>query len=412
MKASRALGAVLAVIVTTLAIGTATAAGSAYAPHQLIVKLAPAATSIDSGSALARLGLGERLGTVRRLGSVIVHVAGDPARVAARVSRSPVVSYAEPNYILRAAAVPNDPQFGQLWGLNNTGQAGGTADADIDAPEGWTSLGLGSFPATGGAKVGIVDTGIQKSHPDLANRVVNCAQSRGNLVFAGQIKTGCKDDNGHGTHVAGTIAARANNGIGVAGVAFNSQLAICKALGANGSGFLSDVANCITWAHDRGARVISMSLGGGASSTLQQAVDYAWQGGGTAGSVLVAAAGNDSNSSLEYPAAYGNVVSVAATDRNDQHASFSNTNNDVEVAAPGVDVFSTYSGSTYRTLSGTSMATPHVAGVTALLWGRFPTARADAIVARLDAATDDLGAAGRDPVFGFGRVNLQKAATG
>ena len=258
MSSSRAIRAAVSAVVVTLALGTASAQGAAYAPHQLIVKLAPSVSKVERAGALSRLGLGDRLGTVRRIGAVIVHVAGDPASVAVRIDRSPLVDYAEPNLILHAMATPNDPLFGQLWGLNNTGQAGGTADADIDAPEGWSTLGLGGFPAMGGVKVGIVDTGIQKSHPDLANKVVNCAQSRGNLLFAGQIRTGCKDDNGHGTHTSGTITAKANNGIGVAGVAFNSQLAVCKALGANGSGFTSDVANCISWAHDRGAKGISM----------------------------------------------------------------------------------------------------------------------------------------------------------
>jgi thermitase len=166
--------------------------------------------------------------------------------------------------------------------------------------------------------------------------------------------------------------------------------------------------------HDKGAKVISMSLGGGASTTLQQAVNYAWQGGGANGSVLIAAAGNDGDATLNYPAAYPNVVSVAATDDNDQRASFSNANSDVEVAAPGVDVLSTYgSGNTsYDTLSGTSMATPHASGTTAIIWDKYPTATASQIVAKLDAATDDLGPAGRDASFGFGRVNLFKAATG
>jgi subtilisin family serine protease len=158
--------------------------------------------------------------------------------------------------------------------------------------------------------------------------------------------------------------------------------------------------------------VISMSLGGGASSTLQSAVNYAWQNGGANGSVLVAAAGNDGDATLNYPAAYPNVVSVAATDNRDQRASFSNANSDVEVAAPGVNVLSSYNDGGYRTLSGTSMATPHASGTTAIIWDKYPTATAAQIVAKLDAATDDLGPAGRDTSYGFGRVNLLKAATG
>jgi thermitase len=397
------------------AIWAAPAAAAPYKPHQLIVKLSPTGSALGNSIAAKRLGLGQRIGTVRRVGAQVVRVAGDPRRAAARVSRSRLVAYAEPNKILSATAIPNDPLFGQLYGLNNTGQTGGTSDADIDAPEGWDAAGLGAFPATGGAKVGIVDTGIQSTHEDLTGKVANCARSQGPLpILSGSIQEGtCADDNGHGTHVAGTISANANNGKGVAGVAFNSPLAICKALGGPlGMGSTTDVANCITWLHDKGAKVISMSLGGGASSTLQSSVNYAWQNGGANGSVLVAAAGNDGDATLNYPAAYPNVVSVAATDNRDQRASFSNANSDVEVAAPGVDVLSSYNNGGYTTLSGTSMATPHASGTTAIIWDKYPTATATQIVAKLDAATDDLGPAGRDTSYGFGRVNLLKAATG
>jgi thermitase len=285
-------------------------------------------------------------------------------------------------------------------------------DADIDAPEGWDAAGLGAFPASGGVKIGIVDTGIDQTHPDLSGQTVACAKSQGLLpILGGSIQTGsCNDDNEHGTHVAGTIAAKANNGIGVAGVAFNADLVICKALNSLGSGSTADVANCINWVASQGARVISMSLGGGASTTLQNAVANAWNNGN--GAVIVAAAGNDGDATLEYPAAYAQVVSVAATDNRDAHASFSNTNSDVEVAAPGVNVLSTVPGGGYATLSGTSMATPHVAGVAGVLRQLFPGENAAAIRSRLDAAVNDLGPAGRDTSFGFGRVNLCKAAGG
>jgi thermitase len=406
----------LALVAVALLAGSASAAP--YAPHQLIVKLSAAGSALSKPAIADRLGLGQPVAKVRRVGAQVFHVSGDPKRLAASLRRSRLVTYAEPNFILRATAIPNDPLFGQLYGLNNTGQTGGTPDADVDAPEGWDAAGLGAFPSAGGAKVGIVDTGIRSTHEDLTGKVANCAQSIGVIpgVIAGSIREGsCTDDNGHGTHVAGTITANANNGRGVAGVAFNSPLAICRALsGPVGVGTTADVANCITWVHDKGAKVISMSLGGGASSTLQQSVSYAWQNGGANGSVLVAAAGNDGDATLNYPAAYNNVVSVAATDNRDQRASFSNANGDVEVAAPGVDVLSSYNSSdtSYTTLSGTSMATPHASGTTAIIWDSYPSASAAQIVAKLDAATDDLGAAGRDTSYGFGRVNLFKAATG
>jgi subtilisin family serine protease len=301
--------------------------------------------------------------------------------------------------------VPNDPLYGQLYGLSQ-----------MQAPTGWDEGGLGSFPTGNGVKVGIVDTGVDQTHEDLAGQTVNCAgvNSFGVLGLIGGDPTivngKCTDDNDHGSHVSGTVAAIANNGKGIAGVAFNSRLAECKALNSSGSGSTTGVANCIVWAAQQGVRVISMSLGGGASTTLQQAVQTAWNGGN--GAVVVAAAGNDGNSTVEYPAGYPEVVSVAAIDSNSAHASFSNTNSDVEVSAAGVNVLSVKRGGGYQTLSGTSMATPHAAGVTAVLWQLFPGDTAQGIRNRLDGAVDDLGTAGRDTSFGFGRVNLCKAAGG
>ena len=169
---------------------------------------------------------------------------------------------------------------------------------------------------------------------------------------------------------------------------------------------MADVASCIGWARDHGAKVISMSLGGSASITLRNAVRAAWKGGAKGGSVLVAAAGNDSSSATEFPAGYDQVVSVAAVDDAGGHASFSNTNADVEIAAPGVDVLSTRLGGGYVRFSGTSMATPHVAGAAALLWGRHPRSRASTIRSQLDATVTDAGAPGRDPAFGFGILDL------
>lgn len=331
---SRTLRVVLLGLAAALFAAAPSAATPAYDADTVIVKYRAASSAAELGDLADRLGLGRQVGEIRRLGAQVVRTSGDPAAVAARLERSSAVVYAEPNLVLRTQAIPNDPLFGELYGLNNTGQTGGTADADIDAPEGWDAAGLGAFPPTGGVKVGIVDTGIQTSHPDLGGKVADCARSQGLLpIFSGTIQEGsCADDNGHGTHVAGTISANTNNGVGVAGVSFNSRLSICKALGGPlGIGSTADVANCITWVHDKGAKVISMSLGGGDSTTLRNAVNYAWRNGAANGSVLIAAAGNDGDATLNYPAAYPNVVSVAATDDRDQRASFSNANADVEI---------------------------------------------------------------------------------
>jgi thermitase len=406
MRRTVSLAACVAALLAAC-VGNAHAAD--YNPNQVIVKYADGVSVIDKTRLNDRAGVVRTVGSVAGVGAEVVRVQGEPQRVATSLNRSALVVYAEPNFILRRQATPNDPLFSQLYGFHNTGQTGGTPDADIDAPEGWDSGGLGAFPPTGGTKIGIVDTGIDQTHPELSGKTVNCADAVGGTLLEGT----CIDDNMHGTHVAGTIAAKAHNATGVAGVAFNSSLAICRALrSAAGTGLTSDVANCITWAHTRGAKVISMSLGGGDSTTLKSAVANAWKSGAANGSVLIAAAGNDGDSTVNYPAGYPEVVSVAATDHRDARASFSNTNPDVEVAAPGVSVLSTIPGGTYLRLSGTSMATPHVSGVAGVLWQLFPGDTASGIRGRLTAAVDDLGAAGRDSSFGFGRVNLCKATGG
>jgi thermitase len=394
-------------VLVAVSLALAPAAGAADA--SIIVKFKPGTPAEAERSLLDLPGVGSSVGTIAGVNADVVTVSQDPARMARLVGRSAHVEYAEPNRVLRTQATPNDPFFADQYGFHNTGQTGGTPDADIDAPEGWDAAGLATFPNSGGATVGIVDTGIDRAHPDLAGKTAGCATSisAGTMISNGV----CDDDNGHGTHVAGTVAANTNNGIGVAGTAFNSRLVICKALHtAAGTGLTSDVANCINWTAAQGVDVISMSLGGGESETLRRAVQNAHAGG--AGPLQVAAAGNDGDATLNYPAAYQEVVSVAATDNRDARASFSNANGDVEIAAPGVDILSTFLGTTYIELSGTSMATPHVAGVASLLFDRDPAASSATIRSRLTAAVDDLGPAGRDPSFGFGRVNLCKAMGG
>lgn len=400
-----------AVMATGLAFVDASFAAP-YDDDTVIVKYA-AGSSRSDRQAVARDAGGIRtVGPVSGVGAEVLEVDRDPADAARRLNSSPLVVYAEPNFILKTQAIPNDGRFGELYGLNNTGQTGGSPDADIDAPEGWGLAAGGAFPSTGGTKVGIIDTGIDKNHEDLSGKTVNCARSIG-LIFPGTISEGsCSDDNDHGTHVAGTVAAKANNGVGIAGVGFNSPLAICKALNSVGYGLTGDIANCINWVYSKGAKVISMSFGGPSSTTLRNAVQNVWKGGAASGAVLVAAAGNDGNSTVNYPAGYGEVVSVGATDDRDRRASFSNANSDVEAAAPGVAILSTKRGGGYVRFSGTSMATPHVSAVAAGLRQLFPSSTASSIRSKLDAAVDDLGATGRDTSFGFGRVNVCKAVGG
>ena len=369
--------------------------------NSVIVKYKAGSATKTRDAAASRAGVGSVLGSVAANGAQVVQVAGDPAAAAAALARSAAVEYAEPNVELHALAIPNDARFGELYGLNNAN------DADMDAPEGWDAAGLGGFPATGGVKVGIVDTGIDSKHEDLSGKTVECAQVQ---LLTNRVTEGsCTDRNDHGTHVAGTIAAKANNGVGVAGVSFSSPLAICKALNAAGSGTTAGVANCITYLAGKGVKIISMSLGGGASTTLQTAVTNAYKNG--AGTLIIAAAGNDGDSTLNYLAAYPEVDSEAATDNTDKRSSFSNANADVELAAAGVNVLSTKRGGGYVAFSGTSMATPHVSGVAAVIALKNPSFTAAQIRSKLDASVDDLGTPGRDPNFGFGRVNLLKAAT-
>jgi thermitase len=400
----------LAAIASVLSLAFAsTATAASYDPSTLLVKFRAGTSAAQKRAALNVPGVGSDRGAIGGLSTHVVTVSRDPATLARVLSRSTAVAYAEPNFVLHTLATPNDTLYTSEYGLNNTGQTGGTPDADIDAPEGWDLAGLQAFPSSGGVKVGIVDTGIDQTHPDLAGKAAGCATSynTGLLIHNGV----CPDDNGHGSHVSGTISANTNNAQGVAGVAFNSPIVMCKALAtAAGTGLTSDIANCIHWVAGQGVKVISMSLGGGDNATLKAAVQQAYNNGN--GVLLVAAAGNDGDATLNYPAAYSEVVSVAATDNKDHRASFSNANSDVEIAAPGVNVESTYAGGLYMQLSGTSMATPHVAGVAAVIADLNPTASAATLRSKLDASVDDIGAAGRDTSFGFGRVNLCKAAGG
>ena len=352
----------------------------------------------------------------------VVRIAGGDTVGAAleRYRRNPNVEFAEPNRAVSVAATPNDPYFpgngtlsdDDLWGLQNTGQNNGTDDADIDAPEGWDgALATDGSPwPTGDYAVGVIDTGINAAHEDLAGKSITPCFSA--LTGTGTLSSGCADDEGHGTHVSGTIAASANNGKGIAGAAPNAKLYACKALDVNGSGYVADIAACMNDAvakrDTHKIRVISMSLGGStATKTMEAAVDNAFN----SGVLVVAAAGNDGDTTVNYPAGYANAVSVAATDRNDARASFSNANSDVELSAPGVRVLSTLRTGGYGLMSGTSMATPHAAAVAALL-SRNSGKTGQALRDALTSSADDLGPSGRDPEFGFGRVNLVQALGG
>lgn len=255
--------------------------------------------------------------------------------------------------------------------------------------------------ATGeGIRVCIVDTGIDRDHPDLAANIV----SGRNFVVSGRRldSTKWEDDNGHGTHVAGTLAALDNN-IGVVGVAPRASLLVAKVLNRQGSGYLSDVIAGINYCVNSNADIISMSLGTSSNVlSFENAVNAAYN----SGVLLIAAAGN-SGGSVIYPAAYDSVIAVSATDSNDDIAYFSSRGPEIELAAPGVNILSTWISDSYNTISGTSMATPHVSGVAALAMQTNPLLTNEEIRTLLQNTADDLGDEGRDNLFGYGIVDAE-----
>lgn len=341
------------------------------------------------------------------------------------------VLYAQPNYRVHIALTPNDPLYPQQFALNNTGQTGGTPDADIDAPEAWDI-----FTGSASTIVAVIDTGVDYTHPDLAANIwVNSNEVAGNGVdddnngFIDDIHGydfvnndgDPLDDHGHGTHVAGTIGAVTNNGIGVAGIAWNVKIMAVKFLDANGGGSLTGAIDALNYAVANGATISNNSWGGGGFyQPLRDAIASAAQ----QDHIFVAAAGNDSNNndlSPAYPASYDldNIISVAAVDHNDQLASFSNYGAaTVDIGAPGVAILSTVptagalgDPSGYKTLSGTSMATPHVSGVVALVRGLHPTWSYSQVISQVLGTADPIAALDGKTVTG-GRLNAYAALTG
>lgn len=251
-------------------------------------------------------------------------------------------------------------------------------------------------------KACIIDTGYNYGHPDLPSSGVT------GYAFSGH-GSWSTDGNGHGTHVAGTIAAIGGNNIGVVGVNRSAKLGLHIVKIFNDSGNWTTASNliqAIQSCKNAGASVVNMSLGGGSSSTTENTAMTNFYNGGM---LLVAAAGNAGNSSFSYPASYSAVMSVAAVNSSKARASFSQYNSQVEISGPGVSVNSTYKNKTYSSLSGTSMASPHVAGVAALVWSQHRNCSAAKIRAALNATAEDRGTAGRDTQYGWGIVRAKAA---
>ncbi len=405
MRPCKVIGFGVLLLLTLCAgpLGAATAAE----PSELIVRFEPGATAADRLEARK----GARADFERQLpvqGMQLVEVESGQSAAAAERSLESAdgVLYAEPNGTVSAFLRPDDPYFPQLWAMENTGQSirgtAGTSDADIDATEAWDAR------VAGGTIVAVIDTGVDATHPDLAPNVLP-----GHDFVAGDDDPA--DENGHGTHVAGTIAAERGNGIGVAGVADGAaKILPLRVLDGAGSGRTSDVILAYGQAFQSGAKVVNLSLGSTTSSRAEHDAIAAFPT-----MLFVAAAGNggpdgvgDNNDAIAtYPCAYllPNVVCVAASDNRDQLASFSNYGAlSVDLAAPGVSIASTWPGGGYSWSSGTSMATPHVAGAAALLWAAAPNALPIDISSALLAGVDARPAFTGRTVSG-GRLNVLRS---
>src|SRR5688572_6583773 len=308
-------------------------------------------------------------------------------------NRNSNIEFAELDGIGGNAFAPNDPLITNCYGLNNTGQTGGTVDADIDAFEAWDTW-------TGGNNVtlAVVDSGVS-SHPELVGKFVPGWNTNNN-------SSNTSDGLGHGTHVAGTAGALGNNGIGIAGVSFGVLIMPMRVLSSGGSGTESQCGAGIVWAADHGADICTMSLQFyTGSQTFRDMVDYAYG----QGVLLIAATGNNRGNLVAFPARFDNCYGVGATDHNDVRPSFSNYGPQNDVVAPGVDVYSTYLGNGYSELSGTSMATPHVSGLASLLWSFDPGLTNDEVFELITSTAEDKGTVGYDQQYGWGRANADLA---
>ncbi len=340
---------------------------------------------------------------------------GQELMIVEDLRRDPSVEYAEPDYHAAVTIIPNDARWDNQW-----------APAKIGAPAAWEI-------ATGSPEIiiAVLDTGVKLDHPDLAAKIwINPGEIPANSLDDDQngkvddvhgwhfyhhcSNSDClpfedddlTDDNGHGTHVAGIAAAETDNEVGIAGMSWGAQLLPVKVLDEYGDGWYSDVIAGIVYATDSGADIINLSLGGEESSpALQDAVDYAQ----ARGVLLIAATGNNGGSVL-YPAACDHVLAVGATDVNDLCPGFSNHGPEIDIAAPGVAIYSTWPRlDGYWHKSGTSMAAPHVAGLAALIWSIRPDATNDYVAWVIIQTAVDLGTPGWDEFYGWGRIDAYQS---
>lgn len=408
--------------------------GRVLAKRRDVARLAGVDAEAGFARAEARAGVRGRK-VFRRLARqevLEVDASASIPEVVARLRESGLYEFVEPDYLRIALAAPNDPRFGEQWSLNNTGQGGGTPDADIDAAEAWEA---GTDAST--ITVAVIDSGLRVTHEDIVDNLwENPGEIPGNgrdddgngyiddrhginatVSRASSAAGNPADDNGHGTHVAGIVGAVGNNGRGVAGVAWRVRIMALKFLSADGRGSVSDAAECIDYAIAHGARVINASYG--ALSTGQspsQTEVAAIQRARDAGIIFVAASGNDGlnlDVARTFPATYpiDNLLAVGNTTRLEDFSPSSNVGSGaVDLLAPGTEILSLSSSSdtAYVQLSGTSMAAPHVAGAAALLRAKYPNdtyrQTMNRILRSVDAVPKYLGKAATG-----GRLNLQRA---
>jgi thermitase len=355
-------------------------------PGEIIVKFRN-----QTRSGLSGLGLTQKK-AIARTGAMVVTSTSrsDTQTILKKLQADPNVVYAELNYVETTLEdAPNDPDYAKQYAPQIT-----------QAPKGWTIT-----KGNPNTLIAVVDTGIDYKHPDLAAKL-----AEGYNVIGSNAQV--TDGHGHGTHCAGIVGAITNNGIGMAGIAPNNRIIGVKVLSDEGSGSTADVCNGIIKAADMGAKVISLSLGGsGGQQAKQDAVNYAL----SKDVVVVAAMGNDGREVKTYPGASEGVIAVGSTDSADKRSSFSNFGPWISVTAPGSKIWSTLPtggsqmGTAYGFASGTSMATPAVAGLAGLVRSQFPNLNQAQVKARIQATADDMGAAGFDKEFGHGRINVYKA---
>ena len=310
---------------------------------------------------------------------------GNADEVLAQLQADPNVESVEFDYVMNAlTTTPNDPRYGAQYHL----------------PKIQANLAWDQTKGTTARTIAIIDTGVDHNHADVKSKLVAGYDFVNNDTLA-------QDDHGHGTHCAGIAAGLTNNALDAAGVDWNARVMPVKVLDAAGSGYTSDIVEGVYWAVDHGAHVISMSLGGGgATQSFQDAINYAWN----SGRIVVAAAGNSNTSAKSYPAAYNNVVAVASTTSTDARSSFSNYGTWVDIAAPGSSIEALRLGGGTTVMSGTSMATPVVAGVMSLAWSKN-TGYSNATVVNRVLSTADV-ISGTGTYWLNGRVNAYRAVNG